>query len=75
MQDQRVIRLKLDCLKPSFLALTPGVHELWLDTCTESTYNGFMVRPLYSLVLSRRRRRDVKETNGNLRHSWHVHRS
>jgi hypothetical protein len=30
MQDQGVAWSKLDCLKPSFLALSPRVDEYWL---------------------------------------------
>ena len=70
LQDQEgVAWSRLDCFKPSFLALTAGVCESWLETHTEETYRCWEVGYLYSLDSSQRIGRCDKETNGNLNHS------
>ena len=68
-QDQGVAWSKLDCFKPSFLALTAGVCESWLETHTEEAYRCWEARHLYSLDSSQCIGRCDKETNGNLNHS------
>jgi hypothetical protein len=69
VRDQGVAWSRLDCFKPSLLALTSKVRESWMDTRTEETYRGYGLRSLYSLVSSRRVRQHVKGMNGNLNHS------
>src|SRR5262249_20732992 len=42
MQDQRMVWLKLDCFKPSFLALTRRGVRMLIDTYTEDGCSDFL---------------------------------